>query len=389
MRKPANILFVSLYTDMGGNEIALLNLVKSLDRTRFTPVMMFNRRGAFTDQAEAAGVATVLAPYESVMLQRLIHPGICWANMKASKEIYTILKSSKIDIVQCSDVLSLLLIAIPVLRLRIPVVYSVVFYYEWLRVILFNVLALLIVDSIVAASHMLKRDLSARSVLLNKKLSVIHSGVDTALFHPPAEGEQNILREELRLTPSTKIIGMAARFDPVKGHATFLRAASMLLERRKDLRFVIVGGLLMSDALPAWKAYHEEIMRLYRESAIGDNATFISHRDDIALVMRGLDLLVCPSDHEGFGLVVPEALVSGVPVVVSRSVGALEAVQDEPGVVIAEPGDAPSFVRGIDQALDISSSQNGSFRPSESFLRRIAWQNTATQFQRTYEYVCA
>ena len=386
MTKPATILFINLYTEMGGNEVAVLNLANSLDRSRFTPVMMFNRSGPFANRAEACGIETVIVGYQTVMLHRLAIPGVFWTNIKASRAIYQYLKRADIDIIQCSDVLSLLLICMPVLRLRIPVVYSVVFYYEWLRVLLFNMLALLIVDKIVANSDGVMEELRRRVLFLNNKMTVVHNGVDTSVFRPSEKGERDLLREELRETASTRIVGMVARFDPVKGHETFLASAEIILRRRPDVKFVVIGGVLMSDALPAWKVYYEKIMQLYEQSGLGHSVRFLDHREKIHDFMRNLDVLVCPSTREAFGLVVPEALASGVPVVVSGGVGALEAVKDQAGVYKAEAGDAESFARGVEHALD-EKQRRAPLDLSKAFLENISLQKYGKQFERIYSEV--
>lgn len=386
--KPANVLFINLYTEMGGNEYAVLNLAKSMDRSRFTPVIMVNRPGPLVDLAKEAGIQTVIIGFRSVMLKKMIVPSNCIANMKASSEIHKYLHSAKIDIIHCSDILSLFLIMFPVLRLRIPVVFSVVFFYEWLRVALLNIMALFIIDRVVTNSIRGELDLKRKTFFLSKKITSIHPGVDTALFRPRGETGMNALRKELGISPSTKIIGMVARFDPAKDHATFLRTAAAMTRDRSDLQFIVIGGLLMSDSLPSWKRYHDEIMALHTSLGLGNKVVFLNHRNDSPELIRSLDLLVCPSTREAFGLVVLEGVASGVPVVVSKGVGALEAVEHESGVYFAEPTDVSSFVAGITLGLRESDARKGKpLQPSAGFASRASLKRCAAQFENTYSEI--
>jgi glycosyltransferase involved in cell wall biosynthesis len=229
-------------------------------------------------------------------------------------------------------------------------------------------------------------DLRRKVVFLDGKMSVVHNGVDTGLFRPRVNGERDILREELRETASTKIVGMVSRFDPVKGHETFLASAAIIVRRRPDVKFVAIGGLLMSDALPAWKTYYEKIMKLYERSALGASVRFLDHRENIEEFMRNLDALVCPSTREAFGLVVPEALACGIPVIVSRGVGALEAVTEQAGVYIAEAGDAEAFAHAIERALDERRGR-APLRLSQGFRQHISLQQYGKQFERIYRKV--
>src|SRR5467141_275035 len=345
------VLFMNLYTEMGGGEYAVYYLVKELDKSRFHPIMLFNKRGTFVEKIESLGVETSIVPFPAVMLKKLIAPNVLWKTMKASRELRRFLQKKEVDVIHCSDVLTLLLIALPAARCRIPVIYSVIFFYEPARMILLNVLGLLAVKRIIANSTVVKEDLLRRTVLLSKKVETLYQGVDTDQFRPSRNGEAKKLRHELRVEPGTKLVGMVGRFDPSKGHKIFLRAAAAVLQKRKDIRFVIVGGLLNEDVIPSLRRYLDSVIRHAEELDLGNHLVFLSHRDDAPEVIRSLDVLVCASVSEGFGLTVLEGLASGVPVVVSRSTGALEVVAGMAGVFVAETGDPASFATRIHEAL--------------------------------------
>ena len=380
------IAFVNLYTEMGGGEYAVYNLIKELDKTRFRPIMLFSQRGSFVEKIESLGVETAVLPYQAVMLKRLANPLVFWKTMKASREVYRVLKHEEVALVHCSDVLALVLVAFPVLRLRLPVVYSVIFLYEWSRIVLFNLFALMVVDRIVANSHVVERDLARRTFFLSKKIETVYNGVDASLFRTLQDGERNVLREELNLDPHTRLVGMVGRFDPAKGHPIFLNAAACVLETRSDVAFVIIGGLLNADAIPPFRQYYREVMLAHERLGLGDRVRFLEHRDDMPDVMRSLDLLVCPSVSEGFGLVILEGLASGIPVVVSRAVGALEVVRDAPGVHVAEIADPHSFADRIAETLDASAAEVvvPIRKSADRILLKCSWHEYARRIERLY-----
>jgi glycosyltransferase involved in cell wall biosynthesis len=73
-----------------------------------------------------------------------------------------------------------------------------------------------------------------------KKMSVIPNGIDTKRFFPDRKlGES--LRKQWGVQDDQKLIGMAARIDPMKDYPNFLHAAALLIQERKDIRFVCVG----------------------------------------------------------------------------------------------------------------------------------------------------
>jgi len=383
------VLFMNLYTEMGGGEYAVYYLVKELDKSRFHPIMLFNKRGAFVEKVESLGVETSIVPFPAVMLKKLIAPNVLWKTMKASRELRRFLQENEVDLIHCSDVLTLLLIALPAARCRIPVVYSVIFFYEPARMILLNVLGLFAVKRIIANSTVVKEDLLRRTVLLSKKVETFYQGVDTDQFRPSRNGEAKKLRDELRVEPGTKLVGMVGRFDPSKGHKIFLRAAASVLQKRKDVKFVIVGGLLNEDVIPSLRKYLDSVIRCGEELDFGDHLVFLSHRDDAPEVLRSLDVLVCPSGSEGFGLTVLEGVASGVPVVVSRSTGALELVAGMDGVFVAETGEPLSFAARIHEGLE--RRNNPSFesqspaRPRQ--LKDFSWYEYAKRVEKLYDKV--
>jgi glycosyltransferase involved in cell wall biosynthesis len=381
------ILFINLYTEMGGGEYSVYYLVKELDKSRFRPIMLFNKRGAFVEMIESLGVETSIVPFPAVMLKRLIEPKVIWKSLKASRELRRFLEKNEVDLIHCSDVLTLLLIAIPAARCRIPVIYSVIFFYEPARMVLLNVLALLGVKRIIANSRAVKENLLRRTLFLSQRVETLYQGVDADQFRPSRNGEAKKLRDELRVEPGTKLVGMVGRFDPSKGHKIFLRAAASVLQKRKDVKFVIVGGLLNEDVIPSLRKYQDSVIHFAEELDLGNHLSFLSHGDDIPDVIRSLDVLVCPSVSEGFGLTVLEGVASGVPVVVSRSTGALEVVDGMDSVFVAETGDPLSFAARIHDAFEPRKKPTSASPPTgrPGKLKDLSWHDYAKRVEKIYD----
>jgi glycosyltransferase involved in cell wall biosynthesis len=385
-RGPKTVLFINLYTEMGGGEYSIYYLVRELRKSEYRPLMLFNRRGPFVEKIEKLGISTAFLPYESVMLKRLIRPRNFRNALKVSRDLDRLLGESGVELIQCSDVLALMLVGLPALRRRIPVIYSFIFFYELPRIIIFNILALLFVKKIIANSERVRNDVVRRTFFLSAKVQTLYQGVDTDLFRPRSDESSGRLREELRVDPAISLVGMAGRFDPSKGQTVFLQAAAILLRKRSDLKFVLVGGLLNDDVIPSLSKYRKDVLRLAHELKIKEHLVFIPHRDDMPEVLRSLDVLVCPSVSEGFGLTVLEGLASGLPVVVSRCAGALEVAAGMEGVFVAEAGDAESFADRIDAALEQFSVRSHG-PAARSDLLKHSWGEYSRQVERVYASV--
>ena len=93
---------------------------------------------------------------------------------------------------------------------------------------------LIIANSRVAAEEM------AQAGYPRPRMMVIPNGTDVERFRPQVELGRD-LRKEWGIPGQSKLIGMAARLDPMKDHATFVRAAQILALRGSDVHFVCVG----------------------------------------------------------------------------------------------------------------------------------------------------
>ena len=84
------------------------------------------------------------------------------------------------------------------------------------------------------------------------KLAVIPNGVDLERFRPDFEARTRF-RAALKADAKAFVIGTVGRLDPIKDQGTLLCAASMLLQKKLDVRVVIVGegpqrGVLQKQA---------------------------------------------------------------------------------------------------------------------------------------------
>ena len=115
-------------------------------------------------------------------------------------------------------------------------------------------------------------------------------------------------------------IGVVGRIAPEKGQVEFLRAAALLAPQFPGLRFVICGA-------PLWAArsYFDEVRRLASTLPVD----FLDWQDDVAPVLAQLDMLVVPSGQEGMPRIILEAFSAGLPVVAFPVCGIPEAIEDE------------------------------------------------------------
>jgi glycosyltransferase involved in cell wall biosynthesis len=177
-------------------------------------------------------------------------------------------------------------------------------------------------DANVVVSHdLLKRLKEKQTFHISKHFFVIRNGIDSSRLQ--ARGRK--LRDELGLADGEKLLGMVANFQPVaqKDQLTVCKALPQLLAMVPRCRFVFVGA--RSEAAPQ---LFDDCVELCREQNIADRVHFLGKRTDIPNVLSSLDVFVLSSLREGAPISVIEAMMAGVPALLS-DIPALREISDE------------------------------------------------------------
>lgn len=178
------------------------------------------------------------------------------------------------------------------------------------------------------------------------KMIFIPNGFDLTEFKPNPQARSSI-RQELGISQTSFITGMAARFDPQKDHGTFFKAASTLLKRFPNLHLVFCGdGMLLDNA---------DLMRLVSPLEAQERIHLLGRRSDMQEITASWDLAVLSSSYgEAFPLVVGEAMACGVPCVVT-DVGDSAMIVAETGRVVP-PRNPERLNAAIEEIINLSPS---------------------------------
>jgi glycosyltransferase involved in cell wall biosynthesis len=154
---------------------------------------------------------------------------------------------------------------------------------------------------------------------------VVNNGVDVQRFKPDTVARARV-RAEWGVETGQVLLGMVARWDPLKDHATLLAALTHAGSRLpNDCRLVLVG--------PGMDSSNADLAALMARVAVQHRVSLAGARPDMPAVMNALDLHILSSSGEAFGNVTVEAMACGVPAIVTAAGAGSEIVGDTGWVV--------------------------------------------------------
>jgi glycosyltransferase involved in cell wall biosynthesis len=193
-------------------------------------------------------------------------------------------------------------------------------------------------DQLIAVSKMIEQKLvdEGRTQVPVRR---IYNGVDLSRYDHVEQ--RCTLPEEYGMEPGSKLVGIVARLEPEKGHATLLEAWPAVLRAVPDAYLLIVGEGSRRESLEAQA----------RDLRIAHRVIFTGRRDDVPAVTDALDVAVLPSYREAQGLSVLEAMARSRPVVASNVGGIPEMIEDGRTGLLVEPHDAEGLSTAIIRLL--------------------------------------
>ena len=185
-------------------------------------------------------------------------------------------------------------------------------------------------------------------------------GVDTELFSPRRRRRRN----------GPFCIGYVGRLTPEKNVRLFVDLERSLLGAgQRNFRFVLVGEGNERD----W---------LRKNLQLGETPGILGG-EALADAFADMDVFVFPSQTDTFGLVLLEAMASGVPVVVSPRTGARVGVQD--GITGFHAEDLNSFTQSVLCLMNSEGLQQRMSAAACLFASSRVWDGVFEQMYRTYQ----
>jgi phosphatidylinositol alpha-1,6-mannosyltransferase len=221
------------------------------------------------------------------------------------------------------------------------------------------------------------RELAYRAGIGRYRTSVVHCGADAGLYHPGLPTDK--LRQRLGLG-SAPVILTVGQLSERKAQDVVIRALVHITRDCPDVVYLTVG-------LPT---QYRELQQLAKQCGVDDHVRFLGQmpQDQLPLFYNLADVFVLVSrrtegEVEGYGIVVAEAALCGVPAVVASGSGLIEAVIGEETALIVSPDDPDATGRAIVRLLkDDELRQRMGSKARQHALESATWERRVRGYDR-------
>jgi glycosyltransferase involved in cell wall biosynthesis len=348
------ILFIDHTSVLGGGELALLALVRTIDSSLHQPKVLVFSNGPLAEEMQTLADTVVLtlpdellgAKRTSMRVQRLPVKEV----VMAIRFLYQLRKQVRLikpDLIHTNSLKSNLLGGIVARLCGIPVVWHVRdrIHQDYLprpAVFLIRALCKIIPNAIIANSA---STLATLGLPDTPRAVAISSGMDLLPFIASGKGSETI--GQATALGHVVNIAMIGRLASWKGQEVFLRAAAKVHEDFPLTHYYIVGCAMFGDT------DQERVLRdLVATLHMTEYTTFMGFQRDIPAVIGRMHLIVHASIiPEPFGQVIVQGMAAGKPVIASAGGGASEIIEHGVTGFLTSRGDHDELARTINKIL--------------------------------------
>jgi glycosyltransferase involved in cell wall biosynthesis len=228
------------------------------------------------------------------------------------------------------------------------------------------------IDRIITVSEFSKNEIVKHFKVPRDRISVVHNGVDTELFHVREKSNKNSDSGEYNIT----FVGNCE--NRVKGLPLLLKTMRYLKDNS--------GMKIKLTVVDKWK--EEGIAPpLIKRYGLEDDIKFTGFLtfEELSKQYATTDLIIIPSLFEGFCFPSVEAMACGTPVVAFK-VGALPQVMEdgETGILV-DPGDWRAMAKAVAKILKSKELRESMGEKGRERVEKLfTWKNAAEQVIEIY-----
>ena len=219
-------------------------------------------------------------------------------------------------------------------------------------------------DKIIVVSNRIKDRLTKQYHIPSEKITTIYNGIETAAD----QIEENHYRPHKK-----KIVTFLGRITIQKGPEYFVDVARMVIQRMKNVHFVMAGNGELRNKIIELSARYGISNRFHFTGFLnGSEVTEMLHRSD---------LFIMPSVSEPFGIVPLEAMQANVPVIISFQSGVSEVIRN---VIKTDFWDVHAMADAVHGILKYKKLSEMLIAEGKQEVGKLNWKSPALQIKQVY-----
>lgn len=220
---------------------------------------------------------------------------------------------------------------------------------------------------LIAVSETIKKELISIGIA-EQKIKVITNGVDVNEF-TASHSLQN--RQQYGLPEN---VGLALFVGEFRTNRKNLDTVLKALVNVPNLHLAVVGDIEKSP-----------YPLLAQELGLKSRVHFLGYRSDVAKIMQAVDFFVFPSRYEPFGMVVSEAMASGLPVITSAVSGVASILTENAGIVLSDSEDIGSLAAALSRLASDPKLRMAMGQAARAIAEQHSWVSKAEDYVDLFE----
>jgi glycosyltransferase involved in cell wall biosynthesis len=372
-QKPVTIAFVIFALGCGGAEVVLLELVKGLDRLRFTPIIIsLAPPSALSAAFEASGVEVHHLGFKRVDQAPLVL-------LRAWRLVRRLRPALLQGVMFHGDLAARLLRLMGGTTRVVTAIHTTSIGSRAYEQIMHW--SDRYTDAVTAVSQVVASAQVQAGSIQADKVTVIHNGIDLKRVVRPSRAELDAQRARLNLCSGDRVLLCVARLEPVKEHALLLRAFKAVSSKVDNLTLLLVGTGRLEG----------QLRTLAANLGISAKVRFAGPVSPIAPILFLAEAFVLCSSREGLPIVVLEAMAAELPMVLTAVGGIPEIIEHEKTGLLVPSQNEEALADALERLFKMSARERSAlaFAGRRLVEERFCVEHMVAATQDLYERVLA
>lgn len=223
-------------------------------------------------------------------------------------------------------------------------------------------------DHIITVSNLTRDTVINRYHIDPAKVTTVHNAVEPLSPEIAALPSRNGIKD--------KIVTFLGRITMQKGPEYFVEAACRVLQRTKNVRFVMAGSGDMMEKMIRYAAYRNITDRFHFTGFLKDK--------EVYTMLKSSDVYIMPSVSEPFGISPLEAMQVGVPTIISKQSGCAEILRN---AIKIDYWDVDAMADAIYSIITYPAMYKFLKEEGKKEVDEIKWEYAAQKVRQVYNRV--